>query len=75
MYVLLGGSMLSKILIIIVFFVILYNLFAGLKYLFTQKHDEAKLLVSLKWRIGLSMFLFIMIILGFLTGVVQLHTL
>jgi succinate dehydrogenase/fumarate reductase cytochrome b subunit len=67
--------MLSKILIIIVFLIIVYNLFAALKYLFTQKHDEKKLLSKLKWRIGLSMFLFIMIILGFLSGVVQLHTL
>lgn len=67
--------MFSKILIIVVFLIILYNLFAGLKYLFSQRHDEAKLLVKLKWRIGLSVLLFIFIILGFLTGIVQLHTL
>lgn len=67
--------MLVKIFIVIFFFVILYNLFAGLKYLFGPNHDELKLLNKLKWRMGLSVGLFILIIIGFLTGVVQLHAL
>lgn len=67
--------MLVKILIILVFVVILYNLFTGLKYLFGPNPDSDKLLAKLKWRIGISVGLFILIIIGFLSGIVKLHTL
>ena len=68
--------MLGKLVIIVFFIVILYNLFAGLKDL--MQHGEKAsddLLKRLKWRIAVSMTLFLLIIIGFLTGVIQLHTL
>lgn len=67
--------MLAKIVIIIIFFIILYNLFAGLKYLLSGESNDDRVLKKLKWRVGLSVFLFVMIIIAFLTGIVQLHTL
>lgn len=67
--------MLAKLFIIAVFIVILYNLFSSLKYLFGKHTDSELLLKKLKYRIGLSVVLFIMIIIGFLTGFVKLHTL
>lgn len=67
--------MLPKIVIILLFLIILYNLFAGLKELLAKEGNSEKLLRSLKWRIGTSVILFLAIILAFLTGFVQLHTL
>lgn len=67
--------MLGKLLVIITFIFILFNLFAGLRYLFGTNHDSDKLLRKLKWRIGISVSLFIMIIIGFLTGFIEMHTL
>jgi hypothetical protein len=68
--------MLGKFVIIIFFIVILYNLFAGLKDLM-QYGEKASddLLKRLKWRIAVSITLFFLIIIGFLTGIIQLHTL
>ncbi|MBP9722883.1 MAG: DUF2909 domain-containing protein [Gammaproteobacteria bacterium] len=67
--------MIGKILVLIVFVIIVYNLFMGLKYLMQSKPNSDGLLKKLKWRIALSVFLFFLIILGFLTGLIQLHTL
>lgn len=67
--------MLAKLFIIAVFIVILYNLFSSLKYLFGKNADSDLLLKKLKYRIGLSVALFFLIIIGFLTGFVKLHTL
>lgn len=67
--------MLVKIIILVIFFVILWNLFAGLRYLLQRQQNPEALYEKLKWRIIISMSLFILIIVGFLTGIVQLHTL
>lgn len=67
--------MLGKLFIIIAFIIIVFNLFAGLRYLFGPNPDSDKLLRKLKLRIGMSVGLFIMIIIGFLTGFIKLHTL
>lgn len=67
--------MLVKIIILIIFFIILWNLFAGLRYLLQRQQNPEALYEKLKWRIIISMSLFILIIIGFLTGVVKLHTL
>lgn len=67
--------MLGKIIILIFFVVILYNLFMGLKLLTQSKPDSAGLLIKLRRRIITSVLLFAFIIIGFLTGLVPLHTL
>jgi len=67
--------MFVKIAILIIFFIILWNLFVGLKYLLQRDQNPDGLYQKLKWRIIISMSLFIVIIIGFLSGVVPLHTL
>ncbi len=67
--------MIGKIIILMFFAAILYNLFMGLKLLTQSKPDSAGLLIKLRRRIITSVVLFAFIIIGFLTGIVQLHTL
>lgn len=72
--------MLGKIIIVTFFVVILYNLFMGLKYLMrpasvNNTDNSEKLYKKLKQRIAMSMVLFFIIVAGFLTGLIQLHTL
>jgi len=61
-------------LIIIAFLVvILYNLGAGLYYMMTDKGQTDRTLNALKRRIGLSVLLILLVILGIATGVIQPH--
>jgi len=61
-------------LVIIAFLVvILYNLGAGLFYMMTDKGQTDRTLNALKRRIGLSVLLFLLVVLGILTGVIQPH--
>lgn len=67
--------MLVKFLIVVVFLVILYNLFASLKFLTQKKENSEGVYNNLKWRIIISATLFVLIILGFVFGIVPMHTL
>lgn len=61
-------------LVIIAFLVvILYNLGAGLYYMMTDKGQTDRTLNALKRRIGLSVLLILLVILGIATGVIQPH--
>ena len=61
-------------LIIIAFLVvILYNLGAGLYYMMTDKGQTDRTLNALKRRIGLSVLLILLVILGIATGVIRPH--
>ncbi|MGH8040834.1 MAG: twin transmembrane helix small protein [Rudaea sp.] len=53
--------------------VILYNLGAGLYYMMTDKGTTDRTVRALSWRIGLSVALILLIILGILTGVIHPH--
>ncbi len=63
--------MLSTILIILFLLVILFTLGSGLVYLVKDKSSSTRTLTALKWRVGLSIVLFLMIILGLKTGYIQ----
>lgn len=67
--------MLIKILIVLFLVVIVYNLFAGLFFMMTDKGQTNRTVRALTWRIGLSVFLILLVILGILTGVIKPHDL
>jgi len=63
----------EKLLIIGVLIVILYNLGAGLYYMMVDKGKTNRTVKSLSWRIGLSVGLILLVILGIYTGVIKPH--
>jgi len=63
----------QKLIIIGVLIVILYNLGAGLYYMMVDKGKSDRTVKSLSWRIGLSVGLILLVILGIYTGVIQPH--
>ena len=65
--------MLTKVLIVLILLVIVYNLFAGLFYMMTDKGKTNRTVRALTWRIGLSVFLILLVIAGIATGVIQPH--
>ena len=63
-----------KILIIITMLAVLFSLFRSLFFLTTETDAESKKTVkNLKWRIGLSIVLFILILIGIYTGAIEPH--
>ena len=65
--------MLQKLLIVAFLVVILYNLGAGLYYMLVDKGTTKRTVNALTWRIGLSVALILLVVLGILTGVIQPH--
>lgn len=65
--------MLQKLIIIAFLVVILYNLGAGLYYMIADKGASKRTVNSLTWRIGLSVALILLVILGIWTGVLEPH--
>lgn len=52
---------------------ILFNLGAGLYYMIVDKGTTDRTVNALTWRIGLSVLLILLIILGIATGVIHPH--
>lgn len=65
--------MLSKILIVVFLVAIIYNLGAGLYYMFTDKGGSDRMVKALTRRIALSVALIVLVIIGILTGIIQPH--
>ncbi len=65
--------MIVKILIVILMLGILYSLFRSLFFLATEKDDSKKVVKNLSWRIGLSIFLFLMIVFAIFMGWIEPH--
>lgn len=65
--------MLQTLLIVAFLLVILYSLGAGLYYMLVDKGRTKRTVNALTWRIGLSVVLIALIVLGILTGVIQPH--
>lgn len=63
----------QKLLIIAMLILILYNLGAGLYYMMVDKGRTNRTVKSLTWRIGLSVGLILLIILGIWTGKIRPH--
>ncbi|KFL36502.1 twin transmembrane helix small protein [Arenimonas donghaensis] len=63
-----------KTLVVIAFFIfILWNLGAGLYYMMVDKGRSKRTVNSLTWRIGLSVALIALVIIGIATGLVEPH--
>lgn len=52
---------------------IVFNLGAGLYYMMRDKGGSDRTLKALTWRIGLSVLLFALLMLGFATGIIEPH--
>jgi hypothetical protein len=67
--------MLSKLLIILILLVIIGSLFSGLFYLVKDKGTSERTVRALTVRISLSLLLFILLMIGYATGILQPHAL
>jgi hypothetical protein len=65
--------MLAKTLIIVILFVIIGSLFSGLFYLVKDRGTSERTVRALTVRISLSVLLFLLLLLGYATGVLQPH--
>lgn len=65
--------MLAKVLIVLILLVIIGSLFSGLFYLVKDKGTSERTVRALTVRISLSVLLFILLMLGYATGVLQPH--
>jgi hypothetical protein len=65
--------MLSKIIVILFLLIIVGSLFSGLFYLIRDKGSTERTVRALTVRISLSVLLFILLMLGYATGVLQPH--
>lgn len=65
--------MLHKIVIVAFLVLILYHLGAGLYYMLTDQGRTRRTVNALTWRIGLSVALIVLVIIGFATGWIQPH--
>jgi hypothetical protein len=61
------------ILIIGVFVLILISLFSGLFFMMKDKGNGTRTVKALSFRVGLSVALFLLILLGFATGLIEPH--
>jgi hypothetical protein len=65
--------MLSKIIVILFLVAILGSLSSGLFYLIKDKGSSDRTVRALTLRISLSVLLFVLLMLGYLTGLLQPH--
>jgi len=63
----------TKVFIIIIMLVILYCLGSGLFYLVRDEDKDRRMLKALTWRVGLSVVLFLLLLIGFATGMIVPH--
>ena len=65
--------MITKIIIVVFLFAIIGSLFSGLFFLMKDKGASERTVKALTVRISLSVLLFILLMIGFATGVLQPH--
>ena len=65
----------QKLIIIAFLVAILYNLGSGLYYMMVDKGEKDRMVRSLTWRIGLSVALILLVMLGIWSGVIKPHNL
>lgn len=63
----------EKLVIIAVLVVIVWNLGAGLYYMMVDKGQTNRTVRALSWRIGLSVGLILLVVLGIYTGIIKPH--
>ena len=65
--------MLTKAIIVLMLFIIIGSLFSGLFFLMRDKGASERTVKALTVRVSLSVLLFILLMLGFATGLLQPH--
>ena len=65
--------MLSKLIIVLFLFIIVGSLFNGLFYLVRDKGSSERTVRALTVRISLSVLLFVLLMVGYATGILQPH--
>ena len=68
------STMISKVIIFLLMATIVFFLFQGAYYMTKGKSDKQGTVKSLSWRIGLSIFLFILLLILSYFGVIDFHT-
>lgn len=68
-----GHFMLVKVIVVILFFLILASLGSGLVYLVKDKGQTKRTANALTLRIAISLLAFLLLILGYITGLIQPH--
>jgi len=63
----------TKVIIVAFLIVIVYNLGAALYYLMTDKGESDRMVKSLTRRIGLSVLLILLVMLGIWLGIIKPH--
>ena len=62
-----------KLIVITAMLVIVLVMFVSAKNIFSTNHVSGRALLSLKWRIGLSVSLFVLLFIAFAFGFIQPH--
>jgi O-antigen/teichoic acid export membrane protein len=62
-----------KTIVVILLLIVLLSLGSALYHLVSHKGNSDKLVKSLTWRIGLSVFIFVLLLAGWATGLIQPH--
>ena len=65
--------MLTKILVVLILFTIIGSLFSGLFFLIRDKGASDRTVRALTVRISLSVLLFVLLLIGYATGLLQPH--
>jgi len=65
--------MIFKAVIIILLLVVVFSLGQALAYLIKDEGKSDRMLKSLTWRIGLSVFIFILLLIGQAVGLIHPH--
>jgi hypothetical protein len=65
--------MYTKIIVVLFLFIIVGSLFSGLHYLVKDKGTSERTVRALTLRISLSVLLFILLMIGYATGLLQPH--
>lgn len=65
--------MMFKILVVVILLIILGSLASGLVHLIRDKGQGKRTVKALTWRISLSLGLFLLLMLGYATGLLQPH--
>ena len=64
---------LFKILVVLLLLVIVSTLFSGMYYMMKDKGKSDRAVKALTWRIGLSITLFALLMIGAATGLIEPH--
>ncbi len=65
--------MIFKTVIVVLLLIVLFSLGQALYYLIKDESKSDRMLKALTWRIGLSVFIFILLLIGQAVGLIQPH--